>query len=101
MSIEAAETRNAIMERYGYDMWKNGTDYNEITAQLFNPNYSIKDFIDLYKNIIKSLEPYMDFFTCEIPKLSLLGRYDYKVLYYNINGEYGLSDKLLACLRIF
>ena len=97
-SIEALQAREAIMDRYGYGMWKDGTDYNEITARLFNPNYTIKDFIDYNKNALKSLEPYMDFFTCEIPKLSLLGRYDYSVPYYNINGDMDYQTNYwLAC----
>ena len=88
--------RNEIMDRYGYGMMKDGTDYNIYTTILFNPNYTIKDFIGYVKNGEKSFEPYMVFFTGDMSKLSLLGRYDYQVPFYNING-----DKLLACLRVF
>ena len=98
MSIEAAETRNAIMERYGYGMMKDGTDYNVFVTVLFNPNYTINDYIGYVRNGEKSFKPYMDFFSGEIPKLSLLGRYDYQVPYYNINGDMDYQTNYwLAC----
>lgn len=95
---EALSARNEIMDRYGYGMMKDGTDYNIYTTVLFNPNYTIKDIIGYVKNINDSQKPYMDFFTDEIPKLSLLGRYDYKVPYYNINGDMDYQTNYwLAC----
>ena len=86
------------MERYGYNMWKDGTDYNMLAAQLFNPNYTIKDFIGFVKNSETSFKPYMDFLTGDMSKLSLPGRYDYQVPYYNINGDMDYQTNYwLAC----
>ena len=97
-SIEAFQARNEIMERYGYGMMKDGTDYNIITTVLFNPNYSIKDYIGYLKNNDASFAPYIDFITGEESKLSLLSRYDYKVPYYNINGDMDYQTNYeLAC----
>ena len=40
---------------------KDGTDYNIYTTILFNPNYTIKDYIGYIKNSETSFEPYIDF----------------------------------------
>ncbi len=98
-SIEALQARNEIMERYGYGMMKDGTDYNIFTTVLFNPNYLVKDYIAFIKNSsAEAYEPYMVFVTDEMPKLSLLGRYDYQVPYYNINGDMDYQTNYwLAC----
>ncbi|MCR5805716.1 MAG: alpha/beta hydrolase [Oscillospiraceae bacterium] len=86
-SIKAFQIRNTIMDIYGYGMMKDGTDYSIITTVLFNPNYTIKDYIGYLTNGENEFYPYMDFFTGDMSKLSLLGKYDYKVPYYNINGD--------------
>jgi hypothetical protein len=86
-SMEALEARNATMERYGYGMMKDGTDYNTFTTVLFNPNYTIMDYIGYLRKGSKGFKPYLAFWENELSKLSLLGRYDYKVHYYNINGD--------------
>ena len=97
-TIEAFQARNEIMDRYGYGMMKDGTDYNFFTTVLFNPNYTIKDLIGYVRNSEASFEPYMDFFTGDMLKLSLLGRCDYQVPYYNINGDMDYQTNYrLAC----
>ncbi len=95
---ESLMARNEIMDRYGYGMMKDGTDYSVFTTILFNPNYTIKDFIGYVKNSEASFKPYMDFFTGDMANLSLPGRYDYKVPYYNINGDMDYQTNYwLAC----
>ena len=97
-SAEALQARNDIMARYGYGMMKDGTDYSIFTAVLFNPNYLVKDYIGFIADSGKSFEPYMDFFTGDMSKLSLLGKYDYQVPYYNINGDMDYQTNYeLAC----
>ena len=97
-TVEALSARNEIMDRYGYGMMKDGTDYNIYTAVLFNPNYTIKDCIGYVKNIEDSQKPYLKFFSGDMSKLSLLGRYDYMVPYYNINGDMDYQTNYwLAC----
>ena len=97
-SVEALQARNKIMDRYGYGMMKDGRDYNVYSAILFNPNYTIKDLIGYVKNNEASFEPYMDFYLGDMSKLSLLARYDYKVPYYNINGDMDYQTNYeLAC----
>ncbi|WP_296579145.1 hypothetical protein [Ruminococcus sp.] len=86
------------MERYGYGMMKDGTDYNIFTTVLFNPNYTIKDYIGFVKNSREAFGPYMDFFSGDMSKLSLLGKYDYKIPFYNINGDMDYHKNYqLAC----
>ncbi len=84
---QALLARSEIMNRYGYGMMKDGRDYNIVATILFNPNYLVKDYISYVKNIETSMEPYMDFFSHGLYECSLLGKYDYKVPYYNINGD--------------
>ena len=97
-SVEALTARNAVMERYGYGMMKDGTDYNIFTTILFNPNYTIRDFIGYLKYNETSFEPYLEFFTGDMSKLSLTGRYDYKIPYCNINGDMDYQTNYeLAC----
>lgn len=97
-SIEALQARELVMQRYRYDMWKDGTDYNMFAAVLFNPNYTIKGYIGFLANSGKTLEPYLNFLTGDMSKLSLLGKYDYEVPYYNINGDRDYQTNYwLAC----
>lgn len=48
--MEYFEAKNALMQRYGYGMFEDGTDYNLIAAQVFNPYYSIMDFYKLIQS---------------------------------------------------
>jgi len=90
--------RNEIMERYGYGMMKDGTDYSIVATVLFNPYYSLKDIIDFLKREPLSSE-YKEFFLSDgFLAMSLLGRYDYAVPYYNINGDIDYQTNYsLAC----
>lgn len=77
--------RNALMEKYGYSMMVDGADYNLVTTILFNPNYSIIDWIKYFQ---RDMTVYLEFFhSDELRAFSLKGRYDYEVPYYNINGD--------------
>ena len=66
---------------------------------LFNPNYTIMDYIRYITNGSKEFEPYLAFWANgEMSKLSLLGKYDYNVPYYNINGDMDYQTNYqLAC----
>lgn len=84
-SMEYYAARNALMERYGYDMLVDGTDYNMAAAAVFNPYYSLGDF---YKYIISDFGVYDEFLKSdEFNRFSLLGKTDYEVPFYNINGD--------------
>lgn len=77
--------KNRLMEKYGYDLMVDGADYNTVAAIIFNPYYSLSDWID-YLNTDYSV--YLDFFKSdEFSKFSLTGRTEYEVPYYNINGD--------------
>ena len=79
--------RSEIMERYGYGMMKDGTDYSLFAAVLFNPYYSLKEILDDLKREDLSAE-YKSFVLSDgFLDMSLLGRYDYAVPYYNIDGD--------------
>ncbi len=85
VTMEHIAARNAIMGKYGYDMMANGSDYNLAATIIFNPNYSIMDWINYFK---RDMGVYLDFFVSEeFASFSLTGRTDYQVPFYNINGD--------------
>ncbi len=85
VTMEHITARNAIMHKYGYDMMVNGSDYNLVSTIIFNPNYSITDWINYFK---RDMRVYLDFFASEeFASFSLTGRTDYQVPFYNINGD--------------
>lgn len=80
--------RDGIMERYGYGMMKDGTDYSTVAAVLFNPYYSLKDIWTSLHSGEEIFMQYAPFILSEgFKDMSLLGRYDYAVPYFNINGD--------------
>lgn len=94
MTMSHILARNALMEKYGYNMMKDGSDYNLITTIIFNPNYSI---VDWAKYFSRDMSVYLAFFQSEeFQSFSLKGRLEYKVPYYNINGnmDYQTNYKL-------
>ncbi len=95
---EDVHLRSKIMERYGYGMMKDGTDYSLFTTVLFNPYYSLKEILDYLKREQLSAE-YNSFFLSDgFLEMSLLGRCDYEVPYYNINGDIDYQTNYsLAC----
>ena len=67
--------KNKIIKKYGYDMMVNGSDYNLVTTIIFNPNYSIIDWINYFK---RDMSVYLDFFSSEeFASFSLKDRVDY------------------------
>ena len=92
-------SRNAIMERYGYGMMKDGTDYNMLAAVLFNPYYSLADIWVSVHAEDEVFAQYAPFVASDgFKEMSLLGRYDYAVPYYNINGDMDYQTNFpLAC----
>lgn len=95
-TVEHFGIKNEIMQKYGYDIMVNGADYNLITTIIFNPNYSIADWIKYLKADMSS---YLDFYTSdEFAEFSLKGKVDYQVPFYNINGDkdYQTNYKLAA-----
>ena len=85
MSMEHINAKNALMKKYGYDMMVNGADYSLLSAVIFNPNYSVIDWVK-YLNIDSSA--YLDFlFSDEFKTFSLKGKTEYEVPFYNINGD--------------
>lgn len=79
------EAKNRLMEKYGYGMMRDGSDYSLPAAIIFNPYYSLADWID-YLSADPSV--YMDFIVSdEFDRFSLTGRTEYTVPFYNINGD--------------
>ena len=95
---EDVYSRSKIMDRYGYGMMKDGTDYSIVAAALFNPYYSFKEILDDLNREGLSAE-YMSFFLSDgFLDMSLPGRCDYEVPYYNINGDIDYQTNYsLAC----
>lgn len=98
-SMEYYIARNGLMEKYGYDIFADGTDYNLIAAQIFNPYYSLSDFIN-YLNA--DITVYMNFLDSdEFMKFSLCGRAEYQIPYYNINGDRDYQTNYLLAQEYF
>lgn len=91
--------RHAIMKRYGYEMMKDGTDYDMVTTLLFNPYYSLRGILAFFNEQEEVSEQYASFWGSDDFKgMSLLGRYDYEIPYYNINGDIDYQTNFeLAC----
>lgn len=69
---DSIEAKNKILKKYGYNIMKDGADYFLPAAILFNPNYSIKDWISYFK---RDRQTYLDFFrTDEFKSFSLTGK---------------------------
>lgn len=84
-TMEHIRARNAIMEKYGYGMMARGADYNLAATIIFNPNYSVVDWINYFK---RDMSAYLDFMASEeFASFSLKDRADYQVPFYNINGD--------------
>ena len=78
-------TKNKILKECGYARLENGTDYNTFTTKIFNPNYSIFDWIKYSKT---DSNIYDDFVVSkEFESFSLKGRTEYQIPFYNINGD--------------
>ena len=84
-TMEHINARNSLLEKYGYGMMVDGSDYDLLTTVLFNPNYSILDWITYFQ---RDMSIYLDFFNSdEMRAFSLKNRLDYEVPYFNINGD--------------
>lgn len=85
LTMEYLQIRNTVMNKYGYGMMKDGTDYSLPAAVIFNPNYSLADWINYFS---RDMGVYTDFMLSGgLDDFSLKGRYDYSIPYYNINGD--------------
>ncbi len=91
--------RNRILDRYGFGMMKDGRDYNMFMTVLCNPNYSIKELLDYMRHGEDAFIPYMSFLKLGgFREMSLLGRYNYSMPYYNIDGDMDYQTNFeLAC----
>ena len=98
-STEYFMARNTLMEKYGYHMLVDGTDYNLIAAQVFNPYYSLGDFYKLFNSDFSVYDEFLG--SDEFNKFSLLGRTDYQVPYYNINGDKDYQTNYLIAQDYF
>lgn len=84
-TIDHITARNELMSRYGYDMMVDGSDYNLYTTILFNPHYTVIDWIRYFQ---RDMRVYLDFLNSEeMSSFSLKDKFNYKVPYYNINGD--------------
>ncbi len=98
-STEHIAARNALMKKYGYDIFSAGTDYNLAAAQVFNPYYSLRDF---YRYIKSDFSVYARFILSdEFSKLSLLGNVDYQVPFYLVSGDKDYQTNYLIAQDYF
>lgn len=84
-TAEHFSLKNKIMQKYGYDMMAKGADYNLISTTIFNPYYSISDWIQFLNT---DTSAYLDFYSsAEFASFSLKDKVEYQVPFYNINGD--------------
>lgn len=84
-TVEHFSVKNKIMQKYGYDMMANGADYNLISTIVFNPYYSVSDWIQFLNT---DMSTYLDFYSSdEFASFSLKDKVEYQVPFYNINGD--------------
>lgn len=99
MTLEYALLRNEILDRYGYGMMRDGSDYNLIATLLFNPYYSLSDWI---QSLNSKMDVYLDFFLSdEYKAFSLKGRYEYQVSFFNVNGDEDYQTNYLLAEEYF
>ncbi len=99
VTMEHVIARNTIMQKYGYDMMVDGSDYNLAAAIIFNPYYSLIDWIDYFK---RDMSVYLDFFASDdFASFSLKGRTDYQLPFYNINGDKDYQTNYLLAQDYF
>ena len=93
------QLRNSIMDRYGYGLMKDGRDYSLFMTVLCNPDYSLKEIWNSIRYEDDVFAPYRSFLKSDgFRRMSLLGRYDYAVPYYNIDGDMDYQTNFeLAC----
>lgn len=77
------QAKAALLRKYGYAGYQDKPDYSQTGAIFFNPYYSIVDYV---KFLRKDRSVYNRFFSGAFNDFSLVGRTDYEVPYYNING---------------
>ena len=82
--MEHYAARNALMERYGYGLFDCGRDYSLAAAVVFNPYYSLSDWLEYLRgeNVYAEL-----LLSEEFASLSLMDETRYELPFYNINGE--------------
>ncbi|HFI0932646.1 TPA: hypothetical protein ACGO1M_002059, partial [Streptococcus suis] len=84
-TVEHFSVKNKIMQKYGYDTMANGADYNLISTIVFNPYYSVSDWIQFLNT---DMSTYLDFYSSdEFASFSLKDKVEYQVPFYNINGD--------------
>ena len=84
-TVEHFSLKNKIMQKYGYDMMAKGVDYNLISTIIFNPYYSISDWIQFLNT---DMSTYLDFYSsAEFASFSLKDKVEYQVPFYSINGD--------------
>ena len=91
--------RNEIMDRYGYGMMKDGRDYSLFMTVLCNPDYSLSEIRNSIRYEDDVFAPYRSFLKSDgFSEMSLLGRYDYAMPFYNIDGDMDYQTSFeLAC----
>ena len=73
-----------LLEKYGYAAYQDKMDYSQTSAMIFNPYYSLADFVKIYTMDISVYDRFYN--SSAFNEFSLDGRTEYQVPYYNING---------------
>lgn len=94
--------RQYLMQYYKYDMFADGRDYNMVASIIFNPYYSLSDFKKLLHYANTKLYEYTTFtLTEDFNKFSLLDKTEYKIPYFNINGDRDYQTNYIQAQEYF
>ena len=99
------KAKEMIMRRYGYATSSVKPEYNMFATIFFNPHYSLLDiyrYFDGEMHLKYGGKDYSDFTASpEFEKFSLLGKQDYKIPYYNINGDKDYQTNFILAKQYF
>lgn len=96
--MEHYAARNALLARYGYDMFAGGRDYSLVPAVVFNPYYSLGDWC----GYLAGGNAYIDLLLSEeFASLSLMDETRYEIPFYNINGERDYQTNINLAMDYF
>ena len=91
--------RNMLLKKYNYDMFAAGTDYSLLGAQFFNPYYSLRD---IYQMLHSDHRVYGTFISSDdFVKCSLMDKTEYRIPFYNINGDKDYQTNYLLAQDYF
>ncbi len=96
-TLEHFNAKNELMVRYGYHIYANERDYNLFFTQLFNPYYSLSDWLSSPNQAC-----YVQFMLSEeFLSFDLTDKTSYEIPYFNVNGDKDYQTNYLLAESYF